>query len=91
MKIIVTEEHIERGERGSRKCCAIALAAAEAECEDVTVGLNSMGFSKDGKRYSAYLPYNAREFVRNFDNNIHVLCVEPFEFDLTDIEEVYED
>lgn len=89
MKIIVTEEHIERGEKGSRKCCAIALAAAECECSDVDVGAWSIGYSKDGKRYQATLPLIAHNFILRFDETN--LPVRPIEFSLDDIEEIYED
>lgn len=88
MRIVVTEEHIERGEKGSRKCCAIALAAAESECEDVEVGYGSILYTKNGLRHVAYLPPLAQLFIRQFDQSVHL--VEPIEFDLVDIE-LYED
>lgn len=90
MKIIVSEYCIEKGEKGSRCGCAIALAMAEAGLDSPSVGLGYAGwFTPRGDRMSARLPEAAVDFIRNFDIGKHL--VEPFEFEFTDIEVVYDE
>jgi hypothetical protein len=89
MRVVVTEEHIEKGEKGSRKCCAIALAVGECGCDDVDVGCAAVGYTISGVRYLAFMPISAVEFVRKFDMSIHL--VEPIAFDLDGEEVICED
>lgn len=78
MKILVTQEHIDKGEPLKCYKCPIAHAIQEA-----TGDLNWRVYDKVcGNKTEIYeLPSVAVKFVRTFDM-IGATIVEPFEFDL---------
>lgn len=76
MKIVVRQEHIDKGIRGSGSCCPLALACKEAlKRDDIEVGRSHV---KVGDGWF-HLPLLAVSFVANFDSR-HP-NVAPFEFD----------
>ena len=86
MRIEVTQENIEDGERAMVACCPVALAMADAGLLGAFAYPIKLEWSspKDMKRYVAALPPEVERFMIDFDNE---RPVKPFEFDL---EEVYE-
>lgn len=84
MKIIVTQEHIERGHVQCGDTCPIALALKEiVGHEDLWVG--NMWIRIGDKYYDP--PEEADEFITRFDGE---MPVEPFEFELSGAVEMYE-
>jgi len=83
MKIQVTQEHIDRGKRGSCGSCPIALAGKAAFPDyQIEVGLTSMQFHDKltfEHLFGIYLPEKASKFIDDFDAERRVT---PFEFDL---------
>lgn len=79
MKIEVTQEHIDSGNRGSCLSCPIALAIMQATGEPrVDVGFNSARIGDMVYR----LPLTAQGFIGRFDSN-HPCRVEPFTFHIS--------
>jgi hypothetical protein len=77
MKIVVTQEHIDRGIREECRACPIALAIMEAlGWTDGVKVENDLVFVANAE-YP--LPTEAQVFVFNFDNGLEVI---PFEFEL---------
>jgi hypothetical protein len=75
MKIVVTQEHIDKGKIDHRCLCPIALAFSDAGLGDVTVSLNNAY-----TRTTLWiLPLEARLFVEEFDSGVEV---KPFSFEL---------
>lgn len=83
MKIKVTEKHIGEGLAGNAKHCPIALAGLEAieGATRVRVGFSTMNVQIKGSDRQKFLdlPYEAKTFVRRFDNGDPV---KPFEFEI---------
>ena len=80
MRIEVTKEHIEDGEKDSKFYCPIALAMKDAGYDRPCVGaLDVSWFIGKGDWNCAGLPTDAAQFVEDFDDGLNV---EPFEFDL---------
>ena len=83
MRIKVTQKNIDKGYRGSCDTCPLALALKEAipTARLVSVGTESIGFTREGQsRWKIIkLPPQARFFVDDFDAG---KPVKPFEFDL---------
>lgn len=78
MKIAVTQEHIDKGDRQNCRECPVALAAKEAlKTSAVEVLYHSMVVQ--GHRYT--LPTEAAVFVSAFDDRGRE-SVKPFKFDL---------
>lgn len=75
MLIKVTQEHIDKGERGSSCNCPIAMAIGELTLSPVSVG----GAVVCTRLVNYPLPVSARLFICEFDNGGHV---KPFEFEL---------
>lgn len=76
MKVIVTQEDIDNGDRTQSARCPIALAISRAYgIKNIAVGMDRVtGMSK-----TRWLPIEAQNFVLAFDNGEPV---EPFEFRL---------
>lgn len=75
MRIAVTQEDIEQGQRVQSQKCPIALALKRAGATDVSVG--RVTAMVDGTHY--HLPTVVEQFVADFDSGKEV---EPFEFEL---------
>ena len=75
MRIQVTQEHIDKGERMRGRQCPIALALRDAGISDPTVFTSSIDF---GER-TVVSPDDVEAFVRRFDAGNRV---RPFWFDL---------
>ncbi|QGJ91970.1 hypothetical protein SEA_KEELAN_5 [Gordonia phage Keelan] len=77
MKVVVTQEHIEKGDKGSPVSCPVALALNDAGME---------GYYRVESRHLRTaigkfpLPTEARQFIAKYDT--HGGPVEPFEFEL---------
>ncbi len=84
MKIQVTKECIEKGQRKSKSCCPIALALKEAGYRLPLVGSRVATFRIAGTelRQRVFLPAGARDFVEAFDSG---LDVEPTVFELMEV------
>ena len=83
MKIQVTKEDIEKGERGSCEWCPVALAIQRTYGKDklVTVDVDSMGIWQDNREQHYQLPQIARDFIHDFDNDRKVAeGLGPFSF-----------
>ena len=78
MKIRVTQEHIDNGEKGACNCCPIALALIDAGWKRPHVGMNTMHDKDDESKYFATPPQVFR-FMACFDID---RLVHPFEFEL---------
>lgn len=85
MRVKVTQEHINKGERISCSRCPVALAIADIT--NVVVSVTTTCFYRLKKtrqdrfhlRKKVDMPLEVRKFVRRFDS---YQPVEPFEFDL---------
>jgi len=88
MKITVTADDICKGAKNDGGKCPIALAIKRITGkEKVDVGADDIECVLIGNgRY--FLPEDAIHFYQNFDNDD---VVEPFEFDLADEPDSYED
>lgn len=83
MKIIVTQDDIDNGQRAHAEKCPLAISVArQTKLEDpsVSTGLVFCG-DYEHRRY-IYLPKEACDFYRNFDSG---LKTEPFEFELPEV------
>jgi len=85
LRIIVTQEHIDKGRACPiRHGCPLKMAFAAAGFPDASVGITSVWLDGiSGDRFVA-LTAHAEKFVRAFD---HGLPVQPFSFDV-DVKEV---
>jgi hypothetical protein len=80
MKITVTQQHINEGQRGSSARDPVAFAMIDAGCLRPHAGVTHLSWQDAGhKRYSAEVPRVVYEFMLEFDNG---KLVEPFEFTL---------
>lgn len=83
MKIEVTQEDIDSGERRCEGGCPIAMAVSRAFgfCRVVVKTLNCCVWAENRTSLPLYfsLPMAARQFIQNFDNGEGV---DPFTFDL---------
>jgi hypothetical protein len=78
VKIYVTQDDINKGERQQCHLCPIARAVADAlGVHSRLVEVTSYGIRAGGAHYK--LPLDARDFMYAFDEG---LTVEPFEFEL---------
>lgn len=75
MKITVTQEHIDKGDRCRASSCPLALALRETTGQPWIVSSMSAGTEYGHCRP---LPQEARHFVVNYD---HGALVKPFAFD----------
>ena len=76
MKISVTQQHIDRGVKGSATSDPIALALLDAGWEKAYAGASTL---KDKNRYAFTTPPEVYRFMRDFDTGRRV---EPFDFEL---------
>ena len=74
MKVTITQEHIERGQRNSAGSCPIALALREAEAQSGSWSVNEetaqfLAIESDGLlvAYQYVLSPEAQAFVSSFD------------------------
>ena len=82
IKIEVSKEDIEVGERGEPDCCPIAWALSRKNFKETYVDNSSVNFEDEkGYSYEYYLPPKAMDFVKAFDRGEDVF---PFEFTLGD-------
>ena len=80
MKITVTQQHINEGQRGSSARDPVAFAMIDAGCLRPHAGVTHLSWQDAGhKRYSVEVPRVVYEFMLEFDNG---KLVEPFEFTL---------
>jgi hypothetical protein len=76
MDVTVTQEHIDRGARGNKECCPIALAlGGNCKVFATFVDFYENGIYKESKP----LPEEAQIFIRVFDRGYRV---PPLEFKL---------
>jgi hypothetical protein len=79
MKITVTQQHIDEGQRGSTTRDPISFAMADAGLEHPHAGVTYLSWqSKDYKR-SVEIPREVYDFMADFDNG---RPVQPFTFEL---------
>lgn len=80
MKVTVTQEHIDNGERYSPHSCPIALAVGEdtSWINRVSVGPGSFAIQHVFSEERYFLPKEAMQFVKQFDSGKHV---EPITFE----------
>ena len=80
MKISVTLEDVQKGERYSASHCPIALAGRRAfSCLGVFVGVTRLDLYREDKHLRWYLSPEVEHFINEFDAQHPV---EPFEFEL---------
>ena len=79
MKITVTQEHIDNGDRGSCTHDPIALAMKDAGLEKGWAGPSGISWKVGHKNYFAQTPRIVLDFMLAFDNK---QPVEPFEFEV---------
>lgn len=77
-KIKVTQNNIDQGARQWVGECPIAWAIRDAGFKNPYVTRDYSSFSSGGSYYFFYMPHEAREFVKNFDN---FNDIQPFEFE----------
>ena len=88
MKIQVTREDIQRGQKGQPSSCPVALAVARAfPGGNPGVGLStvSVGFGMSREMYD--LPRKAKLFISLFDGGSKIMgwiFVRPFTFEIKD-------
>lgn len=81
MIIRVTQEHINKGVRGSCRNCPVALAMEDAGIYKPRVGIDLSGTINDEK-YRWFLPKEVARFMHEFDNL--TMNEAPFEFEIPD-------
>lgn len=82
MKITVTQQHIDKGVRGSCSSDPISLALQDAGFKNPWAGtdrITASGFGPFRRYYSLETPPALLAFMRDFDTGKEVL---PFEFEL---------
>ena len=82
LKVNVTQEHIDKGERYSTSACPIARALKDVLPADscaVNVRAAVAVWFQNSGYYRAWLPHSAQDFVVEFDSGQDV---EPFSFEL---------
>lgn len=82
LKVNVTQEHIDKGERYSTSACPIAWALRDVLPTDsfgVNVRASVAVWFRNGGYYQAGLPRTAQDFVVEFDNGHNM---SPFSFGL---------
>ena len=82
LKVNVTQEHINKGERHSTSACPIAWALKDVLPADscaVNVRASVAVWFRNSDYYRAWLPRSAQDFVVEFDNGQDV---SPFSFEL---------
>lgn len=85
IKVKVTQEHINEGVPGKPCKCPIALAIREQGNEDVSVSpWNVAFFLPNGDKLYYRLPYEAQQFIKNFDSSVNRIYAKPFEFELSE-------
>jgi hypothetical protein len=81
IKVVVTQEHIDKGERGDCYSCAVSLALRDSDIPEARMGLWSIflhgKFDDDKNTIDA--PPQVKQFVRDFDQK---RPVQPFEFEI---------
>jgi len=88
MKIQVTKEDIEKGERGSCEWCPVALAIQrtydlknDGDEKMITVDADCVEIWQDSVEKQYQLPQIARDFIHDFDNDRKVAeGLGPFSF-----------
>ena len=84
MKIQVTQQYIDEGQRGSSTRDPIAFAMIDAGCIQPYAGVTRLfWYDGDGKKHTAEITERLYEFIRAFDQGEPVL---PFEFELKESE-----
>jgi hypothetical protein len=81
MKITVTQQHIDQGQKGSPTRDPIAFAMADAGLESPNAGVTHLRWYKDGRRQYVEVPREVYDFMLNFDTG---RAVKPFEFQIMD-------
>ena len=82
LKVNVTQEHINKGERYSSVSCPIAWALRDAlsvDCYGVNVRASEATWFDNGHWRRTWLPDTAQHFVVEFDKGHNM---EPFSFEL---------
>ena len=80
MKISVTQQYIDEGQRGSSTRDPIAFAMSDAGCLRPHAGVTHLSWQDEKhNRYSVEVPRVVYEFMLDFDNG---RPVRPFDFDL---------
>lgn len=79
MKIKVTQEDIEKGERTNACRCPISRALTRMGFNNSVATHHLNIFPKGRIMKTIILPKEAKEFIRKFDN---YMAVKPFEFEL---------
>lgn len=81
MKVVVTQDHIDRGLPARAQLCPIALALNEQHGNGHYVMVSAIDYSPNGWQTVAWyhMPPEASQFVRDFD---HDRPVQPFEFEV---------
>jgi hypothetical protein len=78
MKVKITEQHVQKGQRCESNFCPIALALKE-RFDDPSVGSHGGSILQQGRRSFFMLDPKGRKFVADFDKG---LPVEPCELNL---------
>lgn len=81
MKITVTQQHIDEGQRGSSTRDPIAFAMADAGLERPYAGVNHLSWHEDDRKMFVKVPKEVYNFMLDFDNG---KMVKPFEFQIMD-------
>jgi len=79
MKIVVTQQNINKGLRGSCSSDPVSLAMKEAGLCSPWVSPAHISWRSKSKDYTVPTPDEVLVFIKGFDNNV---SVEPFEFEL---------
>lgn len=79
MIIHVTQEHIDKGERGSCLCCPVALSIEEAGFYAVEAYETIIIVGRSHERKQVHPPPSVGNFIRRFDNH---KPVKPFAFEV---------
>ena len=79
MKITVTQQHIDSGQRGSCTGDPVSLAMRAAGLVKPWASPDHLAWRVDFKDYFMKTPENVVQFMRDFDNKVPV---EPFEFEV---------
>ena len=82
MKIDVTQEHINKGQRGDSFSCPVALALLDEGFIRPSIGsvfIEELGYTLTRKGFIVRTPHVASRFTRNFDRGDEV---KSFSFEL---------
>lgn len=83
MHVVITQDHIDKGCRGSYGNCPVALACLDAGLEHPWVSASFVNYGPGGWEFSFVTPDDVHQRIITYDKTGFM---EPFEFDLRSLD-----